>query len=163
MHGQGHFGGRMGQKEEFLDFKHKNKKGTIIIEFYKTEQFERKSRPNQVHTKQYEQHFIEDSNKKSFAESIRIKEGKTFELPPSKNGRGGGLGGVGGAPPMRFANNFNSHRIGNNNNQNDFNRKRDSKFDEKRHYGQQNNFNRTLNVNGGGSFNNRFGNSNFNK
>jgi hypothetical protein len=42
----GHYGGRMRQKEEFLDLKHKGKKGTIIIEFYKTEQFERKNRPN---------------------------------------------------------------------------------------------------------------------
>ena len=130
----------MGQKEEFLDYKHKNKKGTIIIEFYKTEQFERKSRPNQVHTKQYEQHFIEDANKKSFAESIRIKEGKTFELPPSKNNRGGaGNMGPGNVPPMRFGNNFNSHRVssggGGGNNQNEYNRKRDGKYEEKRHHG----------------------------
>jgi len=85
-------GGRPpGAKDEFLDFKHKGKKGTIIIEFYRTEQFERKNRPNQVHTKQYEQHFIEDANKKSFAESIRIKEGKTFTLPPKNMSmRGGG-------------------------------------------------------------------------
>jgi N-acetylmuramoyl-L-alanine amidase CwlA len=79
-------GGNRPGKDDFLDQKHKGKKGTIIIEFYRTEQFERKSRPNQVHTKQYEQHFIEDANKKSaFAESIRIKEGKTFSLPPKNN------------------------------------------------------------------------------
>lgn len=70
--------------DSFLDTKHKDKKGTIIIEFYKTEQFERKSRPYQVHTKQYEQHFLEDANKKSFADTVRIKEGKEFSLP-SKN------------------------------------------------------------------------------
>jgi len=137
---QGHFGGR---KEEFLDYKHKGKKGTIIIEFYKTEQFERKNRPNQVHTKQYEQHFIEDANKKSFAESIRIKEGKTFELPPSKNARGGGNSAPStnnnGGPPMRFGNNFNSHRVsaggGSGSTQNEFSRKRDGKYDDKRQYG----------------------------
>ena len=50
-----------------------------------------------MHTKQYEQHFIEDANKKSFADSIRIKEGKTFELPPKLGGRGG----------PRFPGNFN--------------------------------------------------------
>ena len=37
-----------------------------------------------MHTKEYEQHFIEDANKKSFAESIRIKEGKTFSLGKKK-------------------------------------------------------------------------------
>ena len=143
----------MGQKEEFLDFKHKGKKGTIIIEFYKTEQFERKNRPNQVHTKQYEQHFLEDANKKSFAESIRIKEGKKFELPPSKNPRGGTNQVPSNGPPMRFGNNFNSHRVssgGSGSNQNEFSRKRDGKFEEKRHFGQNNNFNRTLNINSGG-------------
>lgn len=83
-----------------LDEKYRDKKGTIIIEFYRTEQFERKSRPNQVHTKQYEKHFIEDANKKSFAEAIRIQEGKTFSLPPKHNNGGHNNGGGGG--PGRF-------------------------------------------------------------
>jgi hypothetical protein len=74
-----------------LDNKHKGKKGTIIVEFYRTEQFERKNRPNQVHTKQYEVSFIEDANKKSsFAESIRIKEGKQFTMGPKNLMSGGG-------------------------------------------------------------------------
>ena len=75
--------------DSFLDTKHTVKKGTLIIEFYETVQFERNNRPNQVHTKEYETHFIEDANKKSsFAESVRIKEGKTFTLPPKNIGGG---------------------------------------------------------------------------
>jgi hypothetical protein len=76
-----------------LDHKYRDMKGTIIIEYFRTEQFERKSRPNKVHTKTYEQHMLEDCNKKSFADTIRIKEGKEFSLankgaftgPPSNN------------------------------------------------------------------------------
>lgn len=119
-----------GLKDEFLDHKHKGKKGTIIIEFYKTVQFERKNRPNQVHTKQYEQHFIEDANKKSFAESIRIKEGKQFTLPPKNGGvQGGGNRRFNGPPPHN--NNFNNRNGGGpTSHQNDF-RKRDSKYEDK--------------------------------
>jgi hypothetical protein len=55
---------------------------------------------------------------------------------------------------MRFGNNFNSHRVstgGGGSSQNEFSRKRDGKFEDKRHFGSNNNnFNRTLNVNGGG-------------
>lgn len=61
-----------------MDGKHKGKKGTIIIEFYECEKFERKQIPNRVHTKNYDKHFVEDGNKKSFKESITIKEGDTF-------------------------------------------------------------------------------------
>jgi hypothetical protein len=78
-----------------------------------------------VHTKQYEQHFIEDSNKKSFADSIRIKEGKTFELPPK----------IGGGRGQRFQQGGSmgsNHRVGTLPPQTDYNRKRDGKFDEKR-------------------------------
>lgn len=38
-------------REAALDEKYRGKTGTIIIEFYKTEQFERKFMPNRVHTK----------------------------------------------------------------------------------------------------------------
>ena len=41
-------------KEQMLDKKYNGRKGTIIIEFYKTEQIERKHVPNRVHTKTYE-------------------------------------------------------------------------------------------------------------
>ena len=71
--------------EDFLDGKHRDKKGTIIIEFYRTEAFERRNRPNQVHAKRYDEHFVQDSNKKSsFADTVRIKEGKEFTLPARK-------------------------------------------------------------------------------
>lgn len=110
-------------REQALDQRYKGKTGTIIIEFYKTEQFERKFMPNRVHTKQYEQHFIEDVNKKSsFADSIRIKEGKTFTV----QAKGGG-GGSNNRSQKRFEAPFN----GGQNNSNQF-RKRDQKFDDKR-------------------------------
>ena len=69
-----------GQK---IDDKHKGKKGTIILEFYRTREFERPMRSfRHIHQKTYEQHFISDSSKKSFNESLTIKEGNTFCLPP---------------------------------------------------------------------------------
>jgi hypothetical protein len=37
-----------------LDQKHKGKKGTIIIEFFKTEAFEKTRANDRVHTKTYE-------------------------------------------------------------------------------------------------------------
>ena len=45
--------------------------------------------PNRVHTKTYETHFIDDANKKSFADSLRIKEGKTFALETRQPRQGG--------------------------------------------------------------------------
>lgn len=64
-----------------IDEKHKGKKGTIIVEFYRTREFERpiKSFRN-IHQKTYETHFVSDSSKKSFNESLTIKEGNTFCL-----------------------------------------------------------------------------------
>lgn len=41
-----------------------------------------------MHTKTYEKHFIEDSNKKNFKDSVAIKEGKTFSIN-SEGNRGG--------------------------------------------------------------------------
>ena len=105
-----------------MESKHREKKGTIIVEFFRTEQYERRSRPPQVHTKRYEEHFVQDANKKSaFADTVRIKEGKEFQLPGTKNFQqnrfdrfGSGGGGHGGYHYPRD------------------NRKRDGKYDDKR-------------------------------
>lgn len=98
-----------------LDAKYKGKKGTIIIEFYETEEYERAIMPKRVFTKNYEQHFIEDSNKKSFADSLRIKEGKTFFIGPHKQN-------FMGAQQNRMMGDF----------RDPYPRKRDQKFDQKK-------------------------------
>jgi len=70
---------------EKIDTKHKGKKGTVIVEFYKTREFERPVRSfRQIHSKTYDTHFVSDQSKKSFNESLTIKEGNTFYLPPKK-------------------------------------------------------------------------------
>ena len=111
-----------------LDQKHKGTKGTIIIEFFRTEQFERPNKPNKIHTKTYETHFIEDANKKSsFADSIRIKQGGTFSLAKN-NDKHRNDGGKHGDNGNKF-----------------FNRKRDDKFNDKRSY-KDHHMGRTLNM-----------------
>lgn len=44
-------------EEAALDKKHTGKHGSIIIEFYATDEFERKAMPRSVHQKTYENHF----------------------------------------------------------------------------------------------------------
>ena len=44
-----------------IDEKHKGKKGTIIVEFYRTREFQRPMRSfRSIHQKTYETHFISD-------------------------------------------------------------------------------------------------------
>ncbi|CDW84961.1 UNKNOWN [Stylonychia lemnae] len=141
-------------KEEQLDQKHKGKKGTIIIEFYKTEQFERPNKQFRVHTKQYEQHFIEDANKKSsFADIVRIKQGGVFSL--AKNFDQNRANGGGQHSSNNHSNNNRYQGGGNNYNSSSNNRngsgggsyghnshdqrRRDDKYQDKRqHYDQRN-------------------------
>jgi len=60
--------------------KHKGKQGTIILEFYKTEEFVRQAMPSRAHTKKYEAQLMEDTNKKYFSDTVRIRAGKVFSL-----------------------------------------------------------------------------------
>lgn len=97
--------------EDELEDKHKGKFGTIIVEFFKTEQFERPYRATQgVQKKDYDNGFVEDNNKKILSD-MRIKPGRKFTF----EGRG--------PPPSRDRSRDNDFSFG---------RKRDHKFDEKR-------------------------------
>lgn len=82
---------------------------------------------------------IDDCNKKSFADTIRIKEGKEFCLPSKGGNNFGGGGGMNMGhnkryPPPQGGNQFN--KVGFND------RRRDQKFDDKRGGGNG----RTLNM-----------------
>eukprot|EP00347_Sterkiella_histriomuscorum_P023151 403335754 len=166
---QGRTDSQFQSKEEFLDQKYKDRKGTIIIEFYQTEQFERPNKGmNKVHTKTYETHFIEDVNKKSaFADSVRIKQGNVFTLAKKIDQRGSNMhhGGNGNNFRGGYQNNNNHH--GNNNHHNNSNhhsnnnhgefqggRRRDDKFNEK--------FNNNRDRNDRHHNNNRFNHNNNN-
>ena len=56
--------------------------GTIIVEFYATEQFERPVQPRKLQSKKYiEQPVASDCSKKFFSDSLFIKKGKEFSIP----------------------------------------------------------------------------------
>ena len=76
----------MGEVERNLEEKHKGKTGTIIVEFYSTEEFERRMTiPNRVHGKKYtEQQVMQDITKKNFSDSLCIKKGKDFSVGAGK-------------------------------------------------------------------------------
>ena len=77
----------MSEAEKNLEVKHAGKNGTIIVEFFKTEQFERRATlPNRVHGKNYqEQQVAADTMKKNFSDSLCFRKGKEFSV-------GGGAG-----------------------------------------------------------------------
>ena len=79
--------------EAQLEIKHEGKYGTIILEFFRTEEFERRmTLPNRVHSKKYtEQPVASDLTKKNFSDSLCIKKGKEFSI-----GAGAARGGAAG-------------------------------------------------------------------
>ena len=70
----------MSGPEQELESKHTGKHGTIIVEFFRTEEFERRMTiPTRVHGKKYtEQPVVSDMTKKNFSDSLCIKKGKDF-------------------------------------------------------------------------------------
>ena len=161
-----------------LEQKHNGKRSTIIVEFYRTEEFERRSIPSKIHGKKYEAATANDLQKKNFADSLYIKAGRSFSLggrgpnapatERSQNENGGrhfhgnsdqGQNGYRG-------NNFDNDRANSQRNGGNFdNRRRDQKFQDKRdRFDNRNQGGRFGNQNNGSSFNDRrsFNNSNNN-